>query len=316
MASSRSKTRAGQTRRAHLLLMDIIRPSRRPFRKHFKPCGDHRSASVIPQPPAVCRRRRRRPRRCCFRRSRSVRSSSSSAPGCRRWCRGAPPTTASSPTTSSTGTAASRAARPASSSSRPPASATCRAGRSCASATTASCPACGAWSKAVRSASGGRTRLFIQLIDFLAVRRRPEAKKFFERFLAITDRAPRRAWAMRRCSDAAVRERLRALDEDELKRVLDAAGVGSAALRLPRARHRRGAAAHPRAAAGAARPLRRGRRARGRRGLRRRRAALRPRLHDGVVPLAHEHARRRLRRHARTSGCGCRSRCSPRCGAP
>src|SRR6202023_345222 len=40
----------------------------------------------------------------------------------------------------------------------------------------------------VRRASGGRTRLLIQLIDFLAIRRRPEPKKFFERFLAITDR--------------------------------------------------------------------------------------------------------------------------------
>ena len=31
--------------------------------------------------------------------------------------------------------------------------------------------------ESVRSASGGRTRLFVQLIDFLAVRRRPEAEK-------------------------------------------------------------------------------------------------------------------------------------------
>src|SRR3984957_390456 len=38
--------------------------------------------------------------------------------------------------------------------------------------------------EAVRQASEGRTRLFIQLIDFLAIRRRPDAKKFFERFLA------------------------------------------------------------------------------------------------------------------------------------
>src|ERR1700690_2857147 len=41
---------------------------------------------------------------------------------------------------------------------------------------------------AVREASEGHTRLFIQLIDFLAIRRRPDPKKFFERFLAITDR--------------------------------------------------------------------------------------------------------------------------------
>lgn len=42
--------------------------------------------------------------------------------------------------------------------------------------------------EAVRVASGGETRIFIQLIDFLAVRRRPPADKFFERFLRITQR--------------------------------------------------------------------------------------------------------------------------------
>jgi dimethylglycine catabolism A len=40
----------------------------------------------------------------------------------------------------------------------------------------------------VRAESGGHTRLFIQIIDFLSVRRRPDRDKFFERFLAITDR--------------------------------------------------------------------------------------------------------------------------------
>jgi len=38
---------------------------------------------------------------------------------------------------------------------------------------------------AVRAASGGHTRLFIQLIDFLAVKRRPPPDKFFARFLAV-----------------------------------------------------------------------------------------------------------------------------------
>jgi 2,4-dienoyl-CoA reductase-like NADH-dependent reductase (Old Yellow Enzyme family) len=41
---------------------------------------------------------------------------------------------------------------------------------------------------AVRAASGGRTRLFIQLIDFLAIRRRPQPSKYFARFLRITER--------------------------------------------------------------------------------------------------------------------------------
>jgi 2,4-dienoyl-CoA reductase-like NADH-dependent reductase (Old Yellow Enzyme family) len=40
----------------------------------------------------------------------------------------------------------------------------------------------------VRRASGGRTRLFIQIIDFLAVKRRPEKGKFFERFFKPTKR--------------------------------------------------------------------------------------------------------------------------------
>src|SRR3569833_3207173 len=40
----------------------------------------------------------------------------------------------------------------------------------------------------VREASGGHTRLFIQLIDFLSIRRRPDRDKFFGRFLEITDR--------------------------------------------------------------------------------------------------------------------------------
>src|SRR5882672_8692879 len=37
----------------------------------------------------------------------------------------------------------------------------------------------------VREHSGGRTRLFIQAIDFLAVRRRPEPPKYFGRFLEV-----------------------------------------------------------------------------------------------------------------------------------
>ncbi|MEW6731952.1 MAG: NADH:flavin oxidoreductase [Acidobacteriota bacterium] len=40
----------------------------------------------------------------------------------------------------------------------------------------------------VRAESGGHTRLFIQIIDFLAVKRRPEKDKYFARFLTITDR--------------------------------------------------------------------------------------------------------------------------------
>ena len=49
----------------------------------------------------------------------------------------------------------------------------------------------------VRRASGGETRLFIQIIDFLSIRRRPEPAKFFERYLEVTD-AHRSAFA---CGD-------------------------------------------------------------------------------------------------------------------
>jgi 2,4-dienoyl-CoA reductase-like NADH-dependent reductase (Old Yellow Enzyme family) len=73
--------------------------------------------------------------------------------------------------------------------------------------------------EAVRRASEGRTRLFIQLIDFLAIRRRPEPKKFFERFLAVTDR---HRVALPGLSDAGIRARLSAMSEAELATVLTA----------------------------------------------------------------------------------------------
>jgi dimethylglycine catabolism A len=71
----------------------------------------------------------------------------------------------------------------------------------------------------VRRASGGRTRLLVQLIDFLAVRRRPAPQKFFERFLAITDRH-RAALGEPQLSDAEIRVRLSAMSEDDLAGVL------------------------------------------------------------------------------------------------
>jgi 2,4-dienoyl-CoA reductase-like NADH-dependent reductase (Old Yellow Enzyme family) len=80
--------------------------------------------------------------------------------------------------------------------------------------------------EAVRRASGGRTRLFIQLIDFLAIRRRPEREKFLQRFLAVDDAL--RARLAERTSEpgvltadeAAVRARLCALDDAQLESVL------------------------------------------------------------------------------------------------
>lgn len=69
---------------------------------------------------------------------------------------------------------------------------------------------------AVREASGGQTLLFIQLIDFLAIRRRPERAKYFARFLAVTQ-AHRQALA-RRSGD----QTLLAADEPTLRRALEA----------------------------------------------------------------------------------------------
>jgi 2,4-dienoyl-CoA reductase-like NADH-dependent reductase (Old Yellow Enzyme family) len=74
---------------------------------------------------------------------------------------------------------------------------------------------------AVREASNGETRLFIQLIDFLNIRRRPERAKFLQRFLQITD-AHRHALGDRGLSDDAVRARLLTMLEADLGSVLTA----------------------------------------------------------------------------------------------
>jgi 2,4-dienoyl-CoA reductase-like NADH-dependent reductase (Old Yellow Enzyme family) len=73
--------------------------------------------------------------------------------------------------------------------------------------------------EAVRRASGGETRLFIQLIDFLSIRRRPDPQKFFARFLPITE-AHRRALVMPAASDGEIRARLAGLEASELEHVL------------------------------------------------------------------------------------------------
>ena len=70
--------------------------------------------------------------------------------------------------------------------------------------------------EAVREASGGQTRLFIQLIDFLAVKRRPPADKYFRRFWRPNE-------AHRRALSRAGDEAAAALDEDELREYMLAA---------------------------------------------------------------------------------------------
>ncbi|MFL6283743.1 MAG: NADH:flavin oxidoreductase [Pyrinomonadaceae bacterium] len=79
----------------------------------------------------------------------------------------------------------------------------------------------------VRRESGGRTRLFIQLIDFLTVKRRPEKSKYFERFLALEERHRRAlaelteddAWLTREESDA--RAFLATAPDELIESVLD-----------------------------------------------------------------------------------------------
>src|SRR5207244_1910966 len=79
----------------------------------------------------------------------------------------------------------------------------------------------------VRERSAGHTRLFIQAIDFVAVRRRPEPEKFLRRFLEIDAALRRRladatgdmAWLG--APEAAVREWLVAADHALIDAVLD-----------------------------------------------------------------------------------------------
>lgn len=70
---------------------------------------------------------------------------------------------------------------------------------------------------AVKEASGGRTKLFIQLIDFLAIRRRPEREKFLTRFLTMT--AEYRA-ALGADDDDEARKQLVSKGDDELRAIL------------------------------------------------------------------------------------------------
>ncbi|MBL8919845.1 MAG: NADH:flavin oxidoreductase [Myxococcaceae bacterium] len=76
--------------------------------------------------------------------------------------------------------------------------------------------------RAVREASGGHTKLFVQLIDFLAIKRRPTREAFLGRFLTLTPRLRQALGAPLDAPDAAVRERLLSLTEAALLQVLDA----------------------------------------------------------------------------------------------
>jgi dimethylglycine catabolism A len=73
----------------------------------------------------------------------------------------------------------------------------------------------------VRRASDGETKLFIQIIDFLNIRRRPSPDKYFQRFLETTPRH-REFLQMPVGDEAEIRARLSALSETELEQALTA----------------------------------------------------------------------------------------------
>ncbi len=67
--------------------------------------------------------------------------------------------------------------------------------------------------------SDGHTRLLIQIIDFLGIRRRPPREKFLQRFLRVTD-SHRKHLGDDTLSDEQVRVRLQAMNDEELQAVL------------------------------------------------------------------------------------------------
>ncbi|MBV8741717.1 MAG: NADH:flavin oxidoreductase [Sinobacteraceae bacterium] len=74
--------------------------------------------------------------------------------------------------------------------------------------------------RVVREASEGQTRLFIQIIDFLTIRRRPDPARYFSQFLVITARH-RAAAGLTGADESAVRAWLAALPRDQLQKVLE-----------------------------------------------------------------------------------------------
>ncbi len=72
---------------------------------------------------------------------------------------------------------------------------------------------------AIHESSLGKTKAYIQLIDFLAIKRRPEPIKFLQRFLEITARH-REELGIEANSEEAVRQHMCSLGDSELQRVL------------------------------------------------------------------------------------------------
>ncbi|HSE47104.1 MAG TPA: hypothetical protein VLA89_17430 [Gemmatimonadales bacterium] len=68
----------------------------------------------------------------------------------------------------------------------------------------------------VRQASAGHTRLFIQIIDFLRIRRRPEPERYLGEFLPLTDRHR----ALVPGTDREIRSALLGMSEIDLREIL------------------------------------------------------------------------------------------------
>ena len=72
----------------------------------------------------------------------------------------------------------------------------------------------------VKEASGGETLLFIQIIDFLAVKRRPEKGKYFQRFFSLKDHH------RQSLAGATGQTNWLTADEAEIRSFLESAGEG------------------------------------------------------------------------------------------
>lgn len=74
--------------------------------------------------------------------------------------------------------------------------------------------------EAVREASDGQTKLYIQLIDFLGIKRRPPREKFLTRFLKIDAALRTRLGIAGEVPDTEVHEQLLATSDDDLAAIL------------------------------------------------------------------------------------------------
>src|SRR5262249_50091469 len=81
--------------------------------------------------------------------------------------------------------------------------------------------------EAVRQGSAGHTKLFIQIIDFLAVKRRPDPAKYFQRFLHVTESHRRNLFDLTKdpnwldCTEESIRDFLKQAPEETVARILN-----------------------------------------------------------------------------------------------